>query len=144
MKDTKVGQVYADGIFVDTGSPHFVTFTDHLLKKDILRPGRELRFDPRFSPGGTNVDFAELKGRSLFVRTYERGVEAETLSCGTGVTASAMAAAFIGQNTYNSYDVTTQGGLLKVSFTRSERNFSNVWLEGPATFVFDGKISLTE
>jgi len=85
---------YADGLFLDTGSPHFVTFVNDAVSTDVIRMGRALRNDVRFAPGGANIDFVELQDDELFVRTYERGVENETLSCGTGVTASALAHAF--------------------------------------------------
>lgn len=138
MKDTAISTVYDDGIFIDTGSPHFVRFVDDAANTDVFSKGRELRNDGRFSPGGTNVDFLEIQHDHLFVRSYERGVENETLSCGTGVTAAAIAAASCNPSNKGSYVIKTQGGILKVSFVQTGDRFTEIWLEGPARFVFSG------
>lgn len=140
MKDTSIGKVFPDGIFLDTGSPHFVRFVEAVQEMDICTEGRKLRYDSRFAPGGTNVDFAEVTGQGLFVRTYERGVEDETLSCGTGVTAAALAHAFNTQSHTGETTLSTTGGTLKVIFCREEQSYTGIWLEGPAKFVFSGEI----
>lgn len=142
MKDTTVGQVYPDGIFINTGSPHFVLFTDDAKAIDVVNQGRKLRYDERFLPGGTNVDFVEQNDNGLFVRTYERGVEDETLSCGTGVTASAMAFSHSRSGRAEKIEIATPGGNLTVSFRHDNARFSDVWLEGAATFVFAGKMMI--
>jgi diaminopimelate epimerase len=139
MKDTQPGQVYHDGIFIDTGSPHFVQYVEDVENTDVFRLGRALRHDPRFAPGGTNVDFVQVLGNELFVRSYERGVENETLSCGTGVTASAIVTASANHGNSGFYHIKTLGGRLKVSFVQTGNEFSEVWLEGPAKFVFSGE-----
>lgn len=92
------------------------------------------------------MNFIERKEDSVFVRTYERGVENETLSCGTGVTASALVAALSGMSTGKNYcKVSTLGGELRVKFDKVlESNFYNIWLEGPAEFVFEGDIHIKE
>ena len=125
--------------FLDTGSPHYVAFVDDAENTDVVHLGRKIRYSPQF-PEGTNVDFAEIRGKRLFVRTYERGVEDETLSCGTGVTASAIAAFFALPQP--SYEINTRGGNLKVSFAKDKEKFVDVWLEGPAACVFSGQIKL--
>jgi diaminopimelate epimerase len=142
MKDTQIGKIYDDGMFLDTGSPHFVMFTDDAGAADVFNSGRKVRHDVRFAPGGTNVDFVEWQDNRLFVRTYERGVENETLSCGTGVTASAIARAVNDPGNPGYYHIKTPGGALKVSFVQTGGLFTEIWLEGPAKFVFSGEISI--
>lgn len=127
--------------FLDTGSPHVVIFTEGIDTQDIIAPAREIRYSDAFAPGGTNVNFVERTVFGIRVRTYERGVENETLSCGSGVTACAIAAA-------NKFDlnspvrVETMGGILEVKFTRNEAEFSGVWLTGPAQKVYEGEIEI--
>ncbi len=142
MRDTRIARVENDGIFLDTGSPHFVRFVSDARKSDVVGEGRLLRFDTRFSPGGCNIDFVSPVEGGLFVRTYERGVEEETLSCGTGVTAAALAEAFRTNQDPGHVHVETPGGFLSVSFTRSQDRFTNIWLEGPAVFVFRGRVDV--
>ncbi|HNW89477.1 MAG TPA: diaminopimelate epimerase [Bacteroidales bacterium] len=139
MADVTMVQHGEGYYFLDTGSPHYVTFVDHADETDVVAAGRAIRYSPLF-PQGTNVDFVEIREAQLYVRTYERGVEDETLSCGTGVTASAIAASFI--IPANSFEITTRGGNLKVSFSNENEIYSNVWLEGPATLVFKGELEL--
>jgi len=139
MKDTRIGKIYSDGIFIDTGSPHFVIFVEDAGSTDVYNLGKALRHDQRFAPGGTNVDFAEQRGESLFVRSYERGVENETLSCGTGVTASCLANAYRSNANPGLCHVKTLGGSLAVRFSRTGELFTGIWLEGPAKFVFRGE-----
>ena len=127
--------------FLNTGSPHYVTFREDINNIDVYKRGKEIRNSTEFSPKGTNVNFVEFRDNKLFVRTYERGVENETLSCGTGVTASAICASIYSDSDKNSYDILTKGGNLNVSFKRQNKNtFSDVWLTGSAMFVFKGEI----
>ena len=142
MKDTQIGEVYGDGVFIDTGSPHFVKFVQDAAQTDVFNSGKALRHDARFTPGGANIDFVEVQPDALFVRSYERGVEDETLSCGTGVTASALAAAAANHPHQGFYHIKTLGGALKVSFIQAGERFTDIWLEGPATFVFKGEIEI--
>ena len=142
MQDTHIERIFEDGYFLNTGSPHFVKFTGDATNTDVVSSGRDLRNDARFAPEGTNVDFVEMQADGLFVRTYERGVENETLSCGTGVTAAAIVAAFVNPANPGYFDINTRGGKLKVSFIQTGEVFSEVWLEGPAKFVFAGEISV--
>ncbi len=129
---------FEDGCFLNTGVPHFVVFTDNVAEADVEKQGRVLRNDGRFAPAGTNVNFVEIQPDRLFVRTYERGVEGETLSCGTGVTASAIAAFFKTGKTETV--VHTRGGDFRVRFQRSGNRFEAVWLRGPAQLVFEGEM----
>jgi diaminopimelate epimerase len=142
MKDTKIGKLYDDGILIDTGSPHFVRYVKDASNTDVVNLGRMFRHDARFAPGGANVNFVEIQDDGLFVRTYERGVENETLSCGTGVTASALIHAFGNPGNRGFYHINTLGGALKVSFLQNDDQFTEVWLEGPAKFVFEGEIEI--
>jgi diaminopimelate epimerase len=126
--------------FLDTGSPHYVTFVDKLSEIDIVSVGKSIRYDPVFAPGGTNVNFVEhLSDNTLFVRTYERGVEDETYSCGTGVTACAIAAST--WQLQSPVNIKTLGGDLQVAFQcSSPDHFTDIYLIGPAQKVFEGKI----
>ncbi len=123
--------------FLDTGSPHHVVFVNHVDEVDVVGLGRKIRYSQDY-PRGTNVDFVEIKNGKLLVLTYERGVEDETLSCGTGVTAAALAASLV--RPADTYDIVTKGGNLRVSFTMKNDSYTDIWLEGPVTYVFDGEI----
>ncbi len=112
------------------------------MKTDVDNEGKEIRWSEEFAPGGTNVNFVEKQETGIYVRTFERGVEAETLSCGTGVTASAIAAVISGQFDTDTVNVRTRGGDLSVSMKVSGRNINDIWLSGPATFVFKGEIEV--
>jgi diaminopimelate epimerase len=135
-----------DGFFyLSTGSPHYVKFMEEVEKMNVVEEGKKIRYNDRFAKEGTNVNFVNKEKDGIFVRTYERGVEDETLSCGTGVTASALAAALSGNATAaDKCTVHTRGGNLSVHFRREGNSFTNVWLEGPATFVFKGEIEIKE
>ena len=128
--------------FLDTGSPHAVIFLSEIDNIDVVAEGRKLRYNRTFAEVGTNVDFVEIIPEGLKVRTYERGVENETLSCGTGVVASVLAYAERNPDLKSPCRVETKGGLLSVHFSRNTPGFSNIWLEGPASFVFKGEIEV--
>ena len=132
----KIGKDY----FLNTGSPHFVRFVKDIENQDVVKEGKKIRYNKRFEKEGTNVNFVEAKKDGLHVRTYERGVEAETLSCGTGVTAVALIAAFIHINPKaKQFPMVTTGGKLKVSFLqKSPTEYTDIWLHGPAAFVYRG------
>jgi len=140
LKDTLVEAVYKDGYFLNTGSPHFVRFVENARETDVFNTGRTLRQDARFAPGGANIDFVELQGKELFVRTYEWGVENEKLSCGTGVTAAVITAATLDPGHASRYRVHTPGGDSEVCFTRAGDRFTDIWLEGEAKMVFEGEM----
>ncbi|UFH52948.1 diaminopimelate epimerase [Spirosoma sp. KNUC1025] len=129
--------------FLNTGSPHVVRSVDDLESLDVVSEGRALRYDSTFQPGGTNVNFMQvIDDHTLFVRTYERGVEDETYSCGTGVTAVALVAH---QQLHMDAPVAIQtlGGNLSVSFTpKADGQFDSIHLIGPAKRVFSGSITV--
>ncbi|MEQ9423726.1 MAG: diaminopimelate epimerase [Cyclobacteriaceae bacterium] len=127
--------------FINTGSPHFIRFVDNIESCDVFETGKAIRYSEQFSPDGTNVNFVSLESDGIFVRTYERGVEAETLSCGTGVTAAAIAANLKGLG--SPIKIETLGGTLNISFTKTASGtYQDIYLTGPATPVFIGEINL--
>jgi diaminopimelate epimerase len=129
--------------FLNTGSPHYVKFKDDIDHLDVYKEGKKIRNNVRFKKEGTNVNFAHIAHNEIYVRTYERGVEDETFSCGTGVVATAIAAGFQRGSDMSSYNINTLGGRLKVSFKKiDENNFENIWLEGSAEYVFKGEIEI--
>ena len=142
MNDVQDIEQESDFSFLDTGSPHHVIFSDAVKDIDIKTVGAGIRFSDHYAgTGGTNVNFVQvINDNSLKIRTYERGVEDETLSCGTGATAAAIAAYAKGAVKSDSISLQTEGGTLKVDFEAGEKGFSNIWLEGPALQVFKGKI----
>lgn len=144
MKDVNEVELNADFSFLNTGSPHYVSFVNDIASYNVAEEGKKIRNYIRFKSAGTNVNFIEKQGNVLFVRTYERGVEGETYSCGTGVTAAALVAAIKNVTTAKDFcDIKTLGGSLKVKFKKnSDNSFTDVWLEGPATFVFKGEIAI--
>lgn len=129
-------------VFLNTGSPHHVIFTSEVNGLDVKKDGAVIRYSEEYKEvGGTNVNFVEvIDQNSLRVRTYERGVEDETLSCGTGVTAVALAAYATGKVDSTTVHMETLGGTLTVSFEPRDTGFGNVWLSGPAKQVFKGVI----
>ena len=132
-----------DGYLVNTGSPHFVRFVEDLENKLMNLEGKEIRHEPRFGPEGVNVNFAEVldSANTLFVRTFERGVEAETWSCGTGVTAAAISSYMRNKTDKITYRIITKGGELEVDYQVSEAyRFTEVYLTGPVSHVYDGTI----
>ena len=143
MKDISEIEVHSNYFVVDTGSPHFVKYVDDLEIYDVANKGREIRNSSKFQEKGINVNFVEPIGSDeIFVRTYERGVEDETQSCGTGVTASAIVSAH-NDNGFNLVEVKTPGGKLTVEFDKIDENhFENIWLSGPAELVFSGSIHI--
>jgi diaminopimelate epimerase len=140
MKDVMVDEIDADHLFLNTGSPHYVIFTQEVETLDIIAEAKKIRFSARFRKEGTNVDFVEIRNDRLFVRSYERGVEDETLSCGTGVIASVLAHAVKNPARRTFMDVQTRGGTLRVLFHQEGNTFSDIWLEGSAVLVFQGEI----
>jgi diaminopimelate epimerase len=140
MSDVKEVEASEDVFIMNTGTPHYVMFVSDVKKMDVVSNGRDIRYGQRFAEKGINVDFAEIHDNNLMVRTYEKGIEDETLSCGTGVTASAIAASY--KNNHSRYSVQTKGGSLMVSFKKSIDFFNDIWLEGPTKLVFNGEIEI--
>jgi diaminopimelate epimerase len=143
MKDV-TGITYHNGdSILNTGSPHLVTNVPDGKAVDVYKEGHAIRYNKEFEKEGINVNFVEVRNHDkIIVRTYERGVEDETLSCGTGVTASALVSAH-NESGFNRIEVETLGGNLAVEFVKTgEDSFENIWLCGPATFVFKGDVEL--
>ncbi|HDZ42247.1 MAG TPA: diaminopimelate epimerase [Bacteroidetes bacterium] len=128
--------------FIDTGSPHYIINVPDCEKVNVYEKGKSIRWSDSFAPGGTNVDFVEHKDDGIFVRTYERGVENETLSCGTGVAAAAISSRWGKEPGKFDVRVETLGGILSVSFLTGKEIISNICLSGPAEFVFAGIIDI--
>jgi diaminopimelate epimerase len=126
---------------LDTGSPHYIKMVSEVMDLDVYDKGMEIRYSSEYAKDGINVNFVEQKRPDeIIVRTYERGVEDETLSCGTGVTASALAC-YHNEVGYNYVKVITPGGKLTVRFDRNDDgSYENIWLCGPALKVFEGSI----
>jgi diaminopimelate epimerase len=141
MKDVKAIEDYKGDFVLDTGSPHYVKMVTDVMEMDVYHKGMEIRYSSDFAKEGINVNFVEQKrSDEIIVRTYERGVEDETLSCGTGVTAAALAS-YHNEVGYNYVKVITKGGKLTVRFDRkSDNSYENIWLCGPAVRVYQGTI----
>lgn len=128
--------------FLNTGSPHYVKFVNHVKNYDVYKNGKKIR-NLKFFSRGVNVNFVEIiSNNTLFVRTYERGVEKETLSCGTGIVASVLAYAYSNSITINKIKVQSFGGDLFVKFKKKNNFFYNIWLEGSADCIFTGQIDI--
>lgn len=153
MNDVREIKKINEDYFINTGSPHLVHFVADLENYPVCETGRKFRYSEPFKPGGTNVNFVELKpDNTIFVRTYERGVESETLSCGTGVTAAALGAYYHGFT--SPITIKTRGGDLSVEFQTRQSGlpyglpdrqadiFEDIFLVGPAKMVFEGDLEL--
>ncbi len=127
--------------FLDTGSPHYVVLVDN-LKMDLVGEAHKIRYSPLYKEAGTNVNFIVPKSDGIEIRTYERGVEAETLACGTGVTAAALAYTRKYDPEAKHLNVKAQGGNLSVRFEKKSDGWTNIWLIGPAQRVYKGTIEL--
>lgn len=146
MNDTKAIVRDGDDLWIDTGAPHLIRFVKDIKSFPIFEEGRKIRYSDAYKPNGTNANFVELlPDNTIFVRTYERGVENETLSCGTGVTAAALAASTKGYT--SPIKIKTLGGELSVEFKTSQfavssETFHEIFLVGPAMQVFQGTIEV--
>lgn len=140
----QVNQVGRDYV-LNTGSPHFVKLTNNVMDLDVFKKGREIRNSNEYKEKGINVNFVEHEEDSdkIIVRTYERGVEDETYSCGTGVTAAAIVC-YHNDNGFNHVQVQTKGGTLSVEYDKIGDSFRDIWLTGPAEKVFAGTIDVKE
>jgi diaminopimelate epimerase len=160
MIDVKNLEIGNDYFLMNTGSPHYVVFTEDLTDINVYENGRAIRYSDRFAKEGVNVNFVEIrKDGGIEVATYERGVEDETFSCGTGVTAAAIAY-YVKNEQFERVPIKTKGGDLEVRFHKNivqnmvrtlhqaesmtEGVFENVWLCGPATQVFSGEVNLPD
>lgn len=128
-----------DEYFLDTGSPHLVRFVEELEDLDVFQEGRDIRYSPQFAAEGVNVNFVEpVDETTLKVYTYERGVENETLACGTGVTASAIAYMEKGGRSGGRIEIVTKGGPMAVNLSKGENGYEEIFLEGPVSQTFSG------
>ena len=142
MQDVISVERHNQHVFLNTGSPHHVQMENDINELAIKEVGSKIRYGQPYNEFGTNVNFVKKLSEDIFkVRTYERGVEDETLSCGTGVTAVAIAMFETGKTQSNLITLETEGGKLQVSFEKKDDIFSNIWLIGPAVQVFKGEIS---
>ncbi|HYF30630.1 MAG TPA: diaminopimelate epimerase [Chitinophagaceae bacterium] len=143
MKDVQGIKDYHGDFILDTGSPHYVKMVGGVMDYNVVQKGSDIRYSNAFNKEGINVNFVEQKDDDeIIVRTYERGVEDETLSCGTGVTACALVC-YHNEIGFNNVTVHTRGGKLNVEFDRTDDDtYHNVWLSGPAEKVFEGSVTL--
>lgn len=143
MKDVEMlEQLSGKQLFIDTGSPHFVSFDEEPEAGNFVDRARAIRNSESYRSEGVNVNFVRVSNGALDMRTYERGVEDETYSCGTGVTASVLAAHRSGLLQTHEAKVKTRGGNLRVSFETDGASYRNVWLHGPVQKVFEGSIEV--
>lgn len=143
MKDVDEVKIEKGYVFLNTGSPHHVLMVDELEHFDVKTHGARIRYSELYGQAGSNVNFVnQISDNHFRLRTYERGVEDETLSCGTGATAVAIAMNAVGKTDANVVMLDVQGGKLKVSFTKNGNTYTDVFLEGPATLVFEGTIEI--
>lgn len=142
MQDVSKIDTAATYSFLDTGSPHHVAISENLSALDVKKEGARIRYSDLYGSAGSNINFVSQKGENVFaVRTYERGVEDETLSCGTGVTAVALAMHHQGKATANRVQLQVEGGELEVCFEKDDKGYHSIFLIGPATYVFKGEIT---
>jgi diaminopimelate epimerase len=146
MNDVGNIRKFHGDFILNTGSPHYIKMVNDVMNVDVYKKGHEIRYSKDFEQEGINVNFVEQMDDpdKIFVRTYERGVEDETLSCGTGVTAAALVC-WHNDNGFNEVEVNTSGGKLSVEYDKhNDEGFSNIWLCGPAEKVFEGSIDIEE
>lgn len=138
MQDVSIIIKQEDHLFLDTGSPHHIEIVDKLKEFDVKSRGAAIRYSGLYGEEGSNVNFVEQKEGDFAMRTYERGVEDETLSCGTGATAVALAMHYLKNTTQNKIQIQVEGGTLCVSFEEHDNAYENIYLIGPAQKVFKG------
>lgn len=142
MIDVKHWETLNSCYIIDTGSPHYIDFNLNPSDDKLIAEAQKIRYNDRFKSQGINVNFVEEKEKSLYVRTYERGVENETLACGTGVTAVALAAHLKNNALKSPICIETKGGELFIYFEKKGDEFVNIWLKGPGVYVFEGEFDL--
>ncbi len=142
MKDVSLPGKVSGDYFLDTGSPHHVRFVTEMPGDEFVTEARSIRNQEGYRDKGVNVNFVTKENGALHMRTYERGVEDETYSCGTGVTAAALVAHSAGLMDASEISIKTAGGDLSVSFQRKSNGYADIWLRGPAKKVFEGEVEL--
>lgn len=142
MLDTKsVAEMNGD-FFLNTGSPHYISYENGSILRNIFQFGEKIRYSDKYKHEGTNVNLVEkIDPHTIRVRTYERGVENETWSCGTGATACGLCHAALNNIANGAIKVHVKGGILFVHFNKTATGFNDVWLEGPVKFIFSGQIN---
>ena len=138
MADVQQVDVREDSVVLDTGSPHLVKIVENVKTVNVLNKGKKLRFSKEFGDYGINVNFVDLLD-GVSIRTYERGDEMESLSCGTGSVATAIALYEIGKLDETNLILKTTGGELRVSFNHDGKKYTNIWLSGEASMVYAGE-----
>ena len=143
MIDVSQVEIHENYTFLNTGSPHHVEIVEDLANLNVKEVGAKIRYSDLYAPKGTNVNFVSKVDDSTFaLRTYERGVEDETLACGTGATAVAIAMNATGQTDLTNLNLNVEGGKLQVYFEKEGTTYTNVFLKGPAKFVFKGSVDI--
>jgi diaminopimelate epimerase len=145
MIDVDTINLDGDAYVLNTGSPHYIKLVEGLKDKDVYNDGHTIRNNDTYRAQGINVNFVEPADTGYFVRTFERGVEAETYACGTGVTAAALAMAKHNSQTGTiNTPIKVLGGELNIRFNYDGQKFSGIFLEGPAVRVFEGEVEVSE
>lgn len=142
MQDVLEIKEYEDGYFLNTGSPHFVKFVESIREINVKDQGLKIANEPRFAPNRTNVNFISSESGAWNIATFERGVEDETLACGTGSVASAIVIHFTKKSAAEKIKLFAKGGILEVSFIIHDKKYSEVILSGPAVYVFEGVVEI--
>lgn len=143
MQDVAGLDRMGEAVVTNTGSPHYVLVKTEIDRLDMYREGSSIRYLPSFKQEGINVNFMEQIASDRFkIRTYERGVENETLACGTGAVAGALAMHFLGHTTHNKIAIQALGGLLSIDFKKTASGYTDIYLSGPTQYVFSGSIVL--
>lgn len=141
MKEVSEIMTQGNDFFLNTGSPHHIKVVQNLSSIDVKQEGAAIRYSDLYGEEGSNINFVEaIDAHKFAIRTYERGVEDETLSCGTGATAVAIAMHAAGKTTSNQIEIQVQGGTLHITFEPNNGSYKNVMLNGPTQFVFEGTI----
>ena len=141
MIDVEKINAYQNDFVLNTGSPHYIKIVENIDIPDFIESAKNIRYNNDFKKEGINVNYISID-EEVKIRTYERGVEDETLSCGTGNVAAALCVAQTKNIDAGSINLITKGGNLNVYFTKKENTYADIWLEGPAEFVFKGEIKI--
>ena len=143
MKPVDKIKTFNNDLFLDTGSPHYIRIVENIEDFDVYNEGKLIRNSSEFKDEGVNVNFVQIISENEFsVRTFERGVEDETLSCGTGVTAVALAMFHLKKTNSKKLKIKTRGGELTVEFNNSENGYSEIYLTGSVKMIFSGEIEI--
>jgi len=142
MMDVEEIKYKQNTLFINTGAPHHIVFNDNIAELNVYEKGKAIRYSEEYKDIGTNVNFVQIEKNGIRIRTYERGVENETLACGTGAVASAISYYATYKTDNQNIKVKTLGGELKVNFNENGNIYRDIYLSGPAKFVFEGQIEV--